>query len=37
MTVLDLGGRPSMWLRAPFRLTFIHIVNLQAPSPEFPD
>jgi hypothetical protein len=37
MTVLDLGGRPGMWLRAPFRPTYIHIVNLQAPPPEFPD
>ena len=37
MTVLDLGGRPGMWLRAPFQPTFIHIVNLQAPPPEFPD
>jgi len=33
MTVLDLGGRPGMWLRAPFRPTYIHIVNLQAPPP----
>jgi hypothetical protein len=37
MSVLDLGGRPGMWLRAPFRPASIHIVNLQAPPPEFPD
>jgi hypothetical protein len=37
MTVLDLGGRPGMWLRAPFRPAAIHIVNLQTPPREFPD
>lgn len=37
MTVLDLGGRPGMWLRAPYRPAALHIVNLQAPPSEFPD
>jgi hypothetical protein len=37
MSVLDLGGRVGMWLRAPFRPAAIHIVNLQAPPPEVPD
>jgi hypothetical protein len=37
MSVLDLGGRVGMWLRAPFRPAAIHIVNLQAPPEEFPD
>jgi hypothetical protein len=37
MTVLDLGGRPGMWLRAPFQPAALHIVNLQAPPSDFPD
>jgi hypothetical protein len=37
LSVLDLGGRVGMWLRAPFRPATIHIVNLQAPPPEVPE
>jgi hypothetical protein len=36
MSVIDLGGRVGMWLRAPFRPATIHIVNLQAPPAEVP-
>jgi len=36
MSVLDLGGRVGMWLRAPLRPAHIHIVNLQAPPAEIP-
>jgi hypothetical protein len=37
MSVIDLGGRTGMWLRAPFRPATMHIVNLQAPPAEIPD
>lgn len=32
MTVVDLGGTPDMWLRAPVRARHVHVVNLE-PSP----
>lgn len=37
MSLIDLGGRVRMWLRAPYRPAAIHIVNLQPPPSEVPD
>ena len=36
MSVIDLGGRVGMWLRAPYRPAAVHIVNLQAAPAEMP-
>ncbi|ETK34263.1 class I SAM-dependent methyltransferase [Microbispora sp. ATCC PTA-5024] len=36
MTVIDLGGTASAWLRAPIRPAHVHIVNLDAPPADLP-
>src|SRR5262245_1233581 len=36
MTVVDLGGTPSWWERAPVRPQHVTIVNLTAPEPAPP-
>ncbi len=37
MSVIDLGGRPESWLRAPVRPARVHVVNLEEPPAETPD
>ncbi|HEV2636209.1 MAG TPA: hypothetical protein VGX23_13735 [Actinocrinis sp.] len=37
MSVIDLGGRAGMWMRAPFRPKHVHLVNLEAQVDTFPE
>lgn len=37
MSVIDLGGRPESWLRAPVRPARVHVVNLEPPPEVTPD
>ncbi|GAA5085873.1 hypothetical protein HNP84_009660 [Thermocatellispora tengchongensis] len=37
MSVIDLGGTASAWLRAPVRPARVHIVNLEHPPADLPD
>jgi hypothetical protein len=37
MSVIDLGGTVSTWLRAPVRARHVHVVNLSAPPAEVPE